>query len=221
MSVHRLEMVVNDALQGTAAYRTVVGYVVGAHAAVEGWTIDALALITASLKDSYGGVVVLVLIRIDGCRYDGILGQHVGPLALEVAEGGEVLVPRLYIGIVILGVHLVVEILVTEAAKAMAELMDKDGQRACMVGRGDVVAVIHSAAAILRAVGQHDDMLVGYCGEVVAGLAQIDYSYEALHIEEIEECAAGGLLPHSLGRLADATLLRLCPYGYHVEAVFV
>ena len=146
---HGLQVVVYDVLQAAAAYGAVVGYAVGAHAAVEGGSIDALALVAATFEYANGGVVVLVLIGIGRGGDDCVFGQHVGPLALEVAEGGEVLVLRLYIGVVILGVHLIIEILVAQAAEAMAELMDKHGQSACVVRGGDVVAVVYAAAAVL------------------------------------------------------------------------
>ena len=208
-------------LQCSAANWAVVADAVGAHAAVEGRAVDSFALVAATLKDADGGVVVGVLVGRGWGGDDCALWQHVGPFALEVAEGGEVLVPRFYVGVVVLGVHLIVEILVAEASEAVAELMDENGQGAGVVGGGDVIAVVDAAAAVFGAVGEHDDMLIGHVGQEVVGAAKVDYADETLHIEEVEEGVAGSLLPDALGGFADAALGRLCADGDDVEAVLV
>ena len=103
---------VGDALDGAGADGAEVGDLVDLHAALLGGTIDALALVSPTLKDAdalRGGIEQALFLFVGDFAVVGdfgigrrgywrALGQHVGPFALEVDQRGEVGLPRLGVG---------------------------------------------------------------------------------------------------------------------------
>ena len=152
-------MVVNHAVESTLANWAEIWYAVGSHAAVDSRAVDALALITTTLIDTNGCYVVLVeFCNIFWlCRYGCTSRQHVCPFPFEVGKGGEVFVPWFYVGVIILCVGVIIEVFVAQATKFMRKLMHGDGYGIDVVGSGDAVAVVDSAAAIGVGIGQNGE----------------------------------------------------------------
>ena len=106
---------VGDTDDGAGADGAEVGDFVDLHAAFLGGTIDALALVSPTLKhaDALGGGIEQALLLVVGdlavvghlgvrrCGNGRSLGQHVGPFALEIDQSGQVGLPRFGIG----GIH--------------------------------------------------------------------------------------------------------------------
>ena len=122
---------VGDALDGAGADGAEVGDLVDFHAALLGGTVNALALVSTALKDAdalrcrveqalllvVGDFAIVGYLGVGQRGNGSSLGQHVGPLALEVDQRGEVGLPRLCVGWVHRLVLVVVEILIAQAGK--------------------------------------------------------------------------------------------------------
>ena len=224
---------VGDALDGAGADGAEVGDLVDFHAALLGGTVDALALVTAALKDADalgGGIEQALLLVVGnlavvghfgiGRRGDGCaLGQHVGPLALEVDQRGEVGLPGLGVG----GIHglvaVVIEVFVAQARIGVAELVDEDLMEGGMVAGGDGELVVDAPAAIGVAVDQDDDVLEGDAREHVVEAVDVLRHQVAVAVEGVVVGAHGGGAPQSQVGHAGAAGERLGSDGNDVEAV--
>ena len=88
----------------------------------------------------------------------------------------------------------------------MRKLMHGDGYGIDVVGSGDAVAVVDSAAAIGVGVGQNENVFVIHAGKQVVGFTQAWHAEEAIHIQKVEARVYGSLLPDAFGGFAYATL---------------
>ena len=66
-------------------------------------------------------------------REDGAGEEHVLPFGCEVCQGSNVLLPGFGVGVVVLDELIVVEILVGQAGKTVAELVDDHWLELCVV----------------------------------------------------------------------------------------
>lgn len=148
-------------------------------------------------------------------------GEHVGPLGAEVGEGGDVLLPGFAAGNVVGLVHVVVVVLVGQAGEAVAELVHHHGAEGAVAGGGERVAVVDASSAVVRRVGQYDDVLVGYAGKGVVQGAQPQGGEVARGVEGVEVRGEGCVLPEPLAGNAHAALGRGQGYGHYLEAVGV
>ena len=224
---------VGDALDGAGADGAEVGDLVDFHAALLGGTVDALALVTAALEHAdalrcrieqallllVGNLAVVRHLGI-GRRGDGCaLGQHVGPLALEIDQRGEVGLPGLGVG----GIHglvaVVIEVFITQARIGVAKLMDEHLMEGGMVAGGDGELVVDATAAVGVAVDQDDDVLEGNARQHVVEAVDVLRHQVAVAVEGVVVGAHGSGAPPSQVRHAGAAGERLGSDGNDVEAV--
>ena len=192
---------VDEPPQSLLADGTEVGLLVGTHAAVLLTSPDAFRQIAAAFDEAGTPLVDEVL-----------------PLAAEVVLRGEVRFPWLGVGEVHGGV-VAIGILVAQTTEGMAELMDDDRLELLSAGVAQVVGVVDAPAAIVRGVGQDDDVLVGRAGQQVVEPLQVERGEVALAVERVEVRAEGRVEPHALARVAHAAVDGRCQQGNDVEAV--
>ncbi len=224
---------VGDALDGARADGAEVGDLVDFHAALLGGAVNAFALVSPTLKDAdalRGRVEQALLLVVGdfavvghlgiGRRGDGCaLGQHVGPLALEIDEGGKVGLPGLGVG----GIHglvaVVIEVFVAQAGIGVAELVDEHLMEGRMVAGGDSNLVVDAPAAVGVAVDQDDDVLEGDPREHVVEAVDVLRHQVTVAVEGVVVGAHGGGAPPSQVGHAGAAGQGLGSDGNDVEAV--
>ena len=224
---------VGDALDGAGADGAKVGDFVDLHAALLGGAIDALALVSAALKDAdalRGSIEQALLLLVGDFavvghlgvsrRGDGrALGHHVGPLALEIDQRGEVGFPGLGVGRVHGLVAVIVEVLVAQTGKGMAELVDQHLMEGGMIAGGDGELVVDAPAAVGVAVDQDDDVLEGHARQHVIEAVDVLRHQVTVAVEGVVVGADGRGAPPSQVRHAGAAGERLGSHGNDVEAV--
>ena len=173
---------VDDLADGAVADFAEFRVFVGAHAAVGAGAIDAFYGVSRALEDTDGGVACSL------CRGGhGRSGRdEVLPLAVEVCQRGDVMLPRL--DVVWVHGHLLrlVGILVGEACEAVAELMHDDGFEFLVVCHREVVGVENAPSAVEVGVHQDDDVLVRCPGEPVVECFQVERGEVAVAVEGVE-----------------------------------
>lgn len=105
------------------------------------------------------------------CGLRRSFGNQIFPLAFKIHKCGDVRFPRLHIcGIgLVIGLGLV-EIFIGQTAETMAEFMNNHRPEIRMSRCGQRIAVIYASAAILRSVCQNYDMFIGYSGQRVMNI---------------------------------------------------
>ena len=182
----------NQSAYCSLAYRTEFGVLVGAHAAVEGGTVDTLRRVTATLIDTYG----VFFLQVNRCGVGGAFGQHVLPFGGEIYLCGNVLLPGFYVEGVAIGHYIiVVEVFVAQTAEAVSKLMDYNWTKHRMVSRGKGVGVVNAATSILVGIGQDDDVLVVYTGQRIMDGLYLQGGEISVGIEGAEVGSEGGLFP--------------------------
>ena len=198
------EVVVDDLAEGQVAGGTEVRRIVGAHAAVVASSVHALGEISAPFVETDG----VLLLELSGRGKGRALLDQVRPLAGEVLEVGDVLLPRLDLGSVFARCRCVafVEVFVRQTAEAMAELMHHHGQVPLVVRRGDEVRVVHTATAVDVAIGEDDQVLVGDTDEGIVDRLHTARRQIAVRVEGIEVRGERRAGPALLTRYGDARL---------------
>lgn len=155
------------ALDGTLAYGAeTLGRIIS-HATYVCRTVDTLSAVTATLVDAYR--VVLRAIGSYGCRYLDAGLHHVGPLRIEVDKRCDVRLPRL----VAERVHLVVvvatevEVLVAQATKRVAKLVNNNGAEGGVVCGCESVGVVDAATTVCIRIGQDNKVLAWDVGREI------------------------------------------------------
>ena len=224
---------VGDALDGAGADGAEVRHLVDLHAAFLGRTIYALALVSPTLEhaDALGGSVEQALLLVVGdLAVVGHLGvrrrgdrcalrHHVGPLAPEIDQRGQVGLPRFGVGGIHALIGVIIEVLVAEAAIAVAELMDQHLGKGRVVAGGDHHLVVDATATVGVAVDQHDDVLKGDTRQQVIEVVDVARGEVTVAVEGVVVGADGSAAPTAQVRHAGAALKRLGSDSHHVEAV--
>ena len=163
---------------------------VGPHPAVLARAPDAFRLVAAAFDKAHDSLVVKIL-----------------PLALEVRFGGDVLLPRLDVRVVILNILVIVGIFIGQSAEAVAELVDDHRAEKFVVGGRECVGIVDASAAVSVSVGEDYDVFVRDSGEDVVHLEQVQGREVAVGIERVEVRVHRRLFPQSLTRHADSAVL--------------
>ena len=157
-------------IERVLACRAEIRPFVVAHTAAVGRAVYTLGAVASAFECSH---------RISGSlscrsRNRGVLGDDRLPLRCEIGEGGDVRFPWFDV----FGIqcrHLLggVEVFVGETSEAMSEFMHYHWTEVGILRCGEGIAVVDSAAAIDRAVGQNDDVFVWNATEFIVDCAYI------------------------------------------------
>ena len=145
------------------------------------------------------------------------------PLAGEVLEVGDVLLPGLYGHGMFAGGGEVplVEVLVRQPAEAVAELVDDDGQVPLVVRRAQQVGVVHPAPAVDFAIGEDNEVLVRDADQGVVDGLDLACRQVAVGVEGVEVRRERRARPALLPGDGDARFLGGGEDGYDVEVLAV
>ena len=125
------------------------------------------------------------------------------------------MLPRFHVGVVGFGVA--VGVFVGKSAKAVTEFVHHNRGKLGVVGSGEGVVVVDSAAAIFVGVGKDDDVLVEHSGNGVVNAFHARGGEIAVAIECAEVRAESGVAPFAQAGYAQAAVARRGEHSHDVE----
>lgn len=164
---------------------------VGPHPAILARSPDTFRLVAAAFDEPHDTLIVKIL-----------------PLALEVRFGGDVLLPRLDVRVVIFNILVIVGVLIGQSAEAVAELVDHHRTEKLVMGGRERVGIVDASSTVSVSVSEDYDVLVRDSGKCVVHLEQVQGGEVAVGIERVEVRVHRRLFPEPLTRHAYAAVLR-------------